>query len=203
MLFKKIPYLTIAIFGYGLFLTLFYFYSPASFLEDHSVENFQLLLLFACCVTSFLNLRRSVWFRYRPFCVLAGIGCLFLFLEEISYGQRIFNISTPNFFLLHNDSKELNLHNLDHGFLQSLMYALLLSWALISLLKKTSSLKSLIAKWIPVYDLEINILTILLYISTQILSYNILSYTFPEVFEVLWYTFFLILFLSNPQQSEF
>jgi len=40
-----------------------------------------------------------------------SIGFLFICLEEISWGQRIFHLSTPQFFEEHNYQKEINLHN--------------------------------------------------------------------------------------------
>ena len=53
---------------------------------------------------------RSKWFLFVTF----GLG-LFLFFaagEEISWGQRIFGISTPEYFQQHNAQQETNLHNL-------------------------------------------------------------------------------------------
>ncbi len=44
--------------------------------------------------------------------ILAGFMFLFGAGEEISWGQRIFNIETPEFFKKHNAQKEMNLHNL-------------------------------------------------------------------------------------------
>ena len=40
-----------------------------------------------------------------------AIGCLFIAFEEISWGQRLFDIPTPRVLELHNNQKELNLHN--------------------------------------------------------------------------------------------
>jgi hypothetical protein len=38
--------------------------------------------------------------------------CFFAFLEEISYGQRIFHLKTPYYFDRFNSHKEINVHNL-------------------------------------------------------------------------------------------
>ena len=38
--------------------------------------------------------------------------CLFGFLEEISYGQRLFSIKSPYYFERHNAHREINIHNL-------------------------------------------------------------------------------------------
>lgn len=42
------------------------------------------------------------------------MGCLFLFgaLEEISWGQRVLGIESPEWFLKHNKQGEINVHNL-------------------------------------------------------------------------------------------
>ncbi|MCE1247284.1 MAG: hypothetical protein LWY06_11625 [Firmicutes bacterium] len=41
-----------------------------------------------------------------------AVICIFGFLEEISYGQRIFHIKSPYFFDRFNSHKEINIHNL-------------------------------------------------------------------------------------------
>ena len=55
------------------------------------------------------------------FFLLLGCAFLFAFLEEISWGQRIFNFSTPQFLQGINQQNELNLHNLEsfHGITES------------------------------------------------------------------------------------
>jgi len=44
--------------------------------------------------------------------VLGGISFIFLGMEEISWGQRIFNIETPEILKNMNDQEELNFHNI-------------------------------------------------------------------------------------------
>ena len=41
-----------------------------------------------------------------------ALGLLLVFLEEISWGQRIWQVATPAFFERHNVQKEISLHNL-------------------------------------------------------------------------------------------
>lgn len=48
--------------------------------------------------------------------LILSIGFLFVCLEEISWGQRIFKVETPGFFLKHNYQDEITLHNIDLGF---------------------------------------------------------------------------------------
>jgi hypothetical protein len=54
--------------------------------------------------------------RERALGVLHGLFALFVFLvimEEINWGQRIFNIATPEILRSVNVQQEINLHNLD------------------------------------------------------------------------------------------
>lgn len=71
-----------------------------------------LLLGVVVCVARFKQLRkyRNWWFLF----VTLDLG-LFLFFaagEEISWGQRLFGIKSPEFFLEKNSQGETNLHNL-------------------------------------------------------------------------------------------
>ncbi|MGV3502141.1 MAG: hypothetical protein ACO1O1_00425 [Adhaeribacter sp.] len=83
--------------------------------EDGFVEWMTVLpLLLICLVTArrirLLASRRSSWF------VVAAISlicfCLFAVGEEISWGQRLLQTSSPAFFKTYNAQKETNLHNL-------------------------------------------------------------------------------------------
>jgi hypothetical protein len=74
--------------------------------------------------------QRLVWF-----CI--ALGAFFVGLEEISWGQRIFGISTPNIVREYNAQGELNLHNLvliKPELLHILASLLVVSWLLASLL---------------------------------------------------------------------
>jgi len=48
----------------------------------------------------------------RYFYTFLGVFLLLCFLEEISWGQRIFMVKTPVFFKAYNLQKETNIHNL-------------------------------------------------------------------------------------------
>jgi len=50
--------------------------------------------------------------RYRPFFAVLALACLYVIMEEISWGQRIFGWSSPEFFRERNLQGETNLHNL-------------------------------------------------------------------------------------------
>jgi hypothetical protein len=81
--------------------------------EDNILERgtFALLLLAGVLALRIaLRLRRSAgrgfWF-FTLFFVMCMLGAM----EEISWGQRILGIESPEFFLEHSDQREINTHN--------------------------------------------------------------------------------------------
>jgi hypothetical protein len=87
-----------------------------------------LLLGSFVCLSRFVLLlrKRPGWFLF----VTLALG-LFLFFaagEEISWGQRIFGLKTPEYFQEHNAQQETNLHNLvvDGVKLNKLIFSILL-----------------------------------------------------------------------------
>jgi len=67
------------------------------------------------CFLRFVKLfrKKSAWFLLVTFCL--GLFLFFAAGEEISWGQRIFGIKTPEYFQQHNAQHETNLHNLVVG----------------------------------------------------------------------------------------
>ncbi len=86
-------------------------------LEDSWVENAQFLsylfagmlqlYVFACLVR-----RRRMWGIFHL--LLLGLF-LFVAMEEISWGQRVFGWRTPAFLWEHNYQREMNIHNIWDG----------------------------------------------------------------------------------------
>ncbi|MCF6289806.1 MAG: hypothetical protein L3J03_02205 [Desulfobacterales bacterium] len=58
--------------------------------------------------------------RFRLFFGVLALACFYVAMEEISWGQRIFNISTPQFFKAHNIQNETNIHNIFVGPIETL-----------------------------------------------------------------------------------
>lgn len=80
------------------------------FQPEGIIEIFQNFLLFSAILISFyLFILKKL---NRKFFLKIFFLSFFIFLEEISYGQKIFEFSTPSFFLMLNTQKEFNLHNL-------------------------------------------------------------------------------------------
>jgi len=91
------------------------FFRYSYVIEDGLLESFTAFMLaltgFYCLSKTFrFRKKKSLWFL---FC-LSCLGIIFLFGagEEISWGQRIFDIESSGFFTEHNAQKEMNLHNL-------------------------------------------------------------------------------------------
>lgn len=82
--------------------------------EDGWFENVMFVIYAITAATAFalgLALRRE-GLRWAPrLQFLLAAGFLFICLEEISYGQRFFQIQSPEFFAAYNRQQETNLHN--------------------------------------------------------------------------------------------
>ncbi|MCU0289227.1 MAG: hypothetical protein MUF15_22880 [Acidobacteria bacterium] len=100
--------------------------------EDGIVEWLTAASLAACatvCLIRYFRLRSQ---KKRIFSiVLLVMALVFIFGmgEELSWGQRIFNYSSNNFFTEHNTQQEVNVHNLQFGKvrLNKIIFSLLLS----------------------------------------------------------------------------
>jgi hypothetical protein len=85
------------------------------FKEDSWAENLQVIIYLVAgvlalhCVKYLRHLSHKYWFLY----VIFGLGLLFIGMEEISWGQRIFNIQTPEIIAEFNTQDELTIHNLE------------------------------------------------------------------------------------------
>ena len=88
--------------------------------EDHFYENLQALILFlAACLMLFLFIRSKsedkIYFLKTKRNYFFLLLCLFFFLcfgEELSWGQRIFGIRTPEYLQKINAQGEISIHNL-------------------------------------------------------------------------------------------
>lgn len=83
--------------------------------EDSIIEYCQFVVYSLASAVSFLA---CVFCLKKGFMLNGSILLLFTILlitvsmEEISWGQRIFDISTPSWFIDHNKQEEISLHNL-------------------------------------------------------------------------------------------
>lgn len=111
----------IAGFALFLFVTATYIFLAAKFplayiwatYEDLFGEWLQVYLFLGALLFSVkLSFLSS---SYRWFYIVLSVACLYVILEEISWGQRLFGISSPQFFEKNNLQGEINLHNLVVG----------------------------------------------------------------------------------------
>jgi hypothetical protein len=83
--------------------------------EDSAIEYAQFVFYFvAAALSAFLSVRfiKVKLPLYGTLYCLLAIGLLFVSFEEISWGQRIFNIPNPPYFQENNSQKEISIHNL-------------------------------------------------------------------------------------------
>lgn len=94
--------------------------NPAAFADEFTVEDgfvewvtsLALFAGFCYSVYRFFKARRLFGYRGKFILAFVALVCIFGAGEEISWGQRVFDIETPQSLKERNAQKELNLHNL-------------------------------------------------------------------------------------------
>ena len=139
--------------------------------------------------------------------IIFSIIFFFGFGEEISWGQRIFNIETPNFFIEDNLQSETNIHNLMIGgvklnkliFTNGLFFIFSFYFLAIPYLyAKNNNIKSIINKFsivIPKYSQSI--IFIFFTIITYLFDHNRIS----EIWECL-FAFTMLITSINPLNKQ-
>ena len=81
--------------------------------EDNIVEWLTVVFLFLAAVLAIMYavISKRDAPRYFWFFVLFSISCSVFAIEEISWGQRIFAVDSPEYFMEHSDQQEINIHN--------------------------------------------------------------------------------------------
>lgn len=77
--------------------------------EDLPGEWIQAFFFTATLILSLLLTRYK--HPYRLFFAFLALACFYVVGEEISWGQRLFSFTSPDFFQRHNLQQEVNLHN--------------------------------------------------------------------------------------------
>ncbi len=119
--FEKIAYtilLLIILFGLYLGITDETYFNTKFAQEDGTVEWATAIMLFGISMLSLYHLI-SLWNYKKSLWRIGTFAFVVLFLfgagEEISWGQRIFEVESSEFFLQNNAQGETNLHNLVVG----------------------------------------------------------------------------------------
>lgn len=178
--------------------------------EDGLVENLTALFLFGA---SMVGLYRVFEYRKmkKPLWVLTAalIAILFFFAagEEISWGQRIFNIQSSEFFLEHNKQAETNLHNMIVGgkslnklIFSQLMFIVLIIYFVFSrlLIWKVPSLRKLANNFrVPLP--KVHHIVVMLSVNLMILSIQL--HRMEELHELSFAFVFFLIFL-NPAKID-
>ncbi|MCK5310813.1 MAG: hypothetical protein KAJ62_01810 [Desulfobacteraceae bacterium] len=102
-------FIFIVLFGFLLYTLFFDFIFLCG--EDNAVEYLSVLFWFVGFLLS-LYMILSKKFRNNFIVYLFLFICFISFGEELSWGQRIFDIKTPDFIAENNVQQELTLHNL-------------------------------------------------------------------------------------------
>jgi len=104
----------------GTYLAIFnpvYFHNVYT-MEDGIIEWLQFVALATTCfvlVKRLIHFRKSKQWIFLVTTLLAALAFFLVAGEEISWGQRLLNIETPQYFLEKNAQQEVNLHNLVVG----------------------------------------------------------------------------------------
>ena len=145
--------------------------------EDGIVENLTSIFYFISCFISFsIALKYSTNSQKLYSVPYFALACCFFFIamEEISWGQRIFGIQTPEYLMEDNYQGEMNIHNLKFFPLHALYIIVGLYGGLsrVFLPKSTvNKYKPIVNYFIPDYHLSLYFLIIgLLYLYYEYLS---------------------------------
>jgi len=118
---ERIVYLVLFVISItGAFLSYFHqeYFLNYYVKEDGLIENGTALIFFVAAAWLILRLWKTrsgkgKWYVMTSLLII--MAALFVAGEEISWGQRVFNIDTPEYLAERNAQSELNLHNLVVG----------------------------------------------------------------------------------------
>jgi hypothetical protein len=174
--------------------------------EGGFVELAQLAVLLLIFARSAIILKHP-GSEFKLFYMAVSLISLWVLLEEINYGQRIFKYSIPGFFLTHNYQQEFNIHNLSK-YTGHIIY---LSTAIIGgiLVFKRKIINNFLVRFIPkrpLNNLKYIITPPLLYIIIKIiilLAKRKLPFSLPDLDEIFELYFYLtILVFIFPQENK-
>ena len=177
--------------------------------EDGFIEYSTVVLLLASVVLVFFRwkkFRSTQTWKFTLVSWLIIVTFLFVAGEEVSWGQRIFNLETTDYFKEHNTQEELNLHNLMVGDVKinKLIFGLILTTAILIytvlvpiLYTRFTGIKRLLDAWyipVPSWRQSISYVVLMILITIIPASKNWELLEFGSVL-----IFFLI--LLNPRNK--
>ncbi len=176
--------------------------------EDGPAENLTALMLFGTCVISICRIKQYISLKNYGWIIAYILFAFFFFFaagEELSWGQRIFNIQSGEFFQQNNLQGETNLHNLQVGevkinkliFSQLLFVILLIYFVFLEFLsKKVKFIGNLVRYFnVPLPKLHH---TVMMLFSAAIIQ-GIYYSRHEELLEFVFAAIFFLIFL-NPKK---
>lgn len=138
--------------------------------EDYVIENLTAVLFLIASVGFFITAKKSSYLKSKNskaayFMIIAWALLMFVFFgEEISWGQRIFDFSTPDALLSINKQQEFTVHNIEvidnlgGGKYRYLSIMMILTGGVFPLLALTSFGKKLFQKFsYPICPLHLGV----------------------------------------------
>ncbi len=158
-------------------------------MEDGPIEYGTSIIYLLACILSFSISKGLYKQRHMLFSLLyfiLSVGFIFICLEEVSWGQRIFNVQTPEALMKYNTQKELTLHNMWGRFILHGSYILIGFYGIFARLILPGKIKkrntSLVNLFVPDYLLVFYFLPVFtLYIYFDYLSPLLVNW-FGEIF---------------------
>lgn len=135
------------------------FFENRYLMEDGEIEYATVALLLTSCtlvVIRWLRLHRDRSFRFTLVSLAIVTSSFFIAGEELSWGQRIFELETTDYFKENNAQEELNLHNLVVGGVKinKLIFGVILTTLILVYLvlipilyKRVRFMKELLDRW--------------------------------------------------------
>ena len=113
---------------------LFQFYFPVAynyFVSEDSWVEYGTFVCYMMAVLLILGAMIRDRSMRRPGYILLCLGLFFVAMEEISWGQRLLGIRTPQMIAQYNAQSELSLHNASFFPAEHLLFYAILIWAVI------------------------------------------------------------------------
>lgn len=179
--------------------------------EDGPAENLTALMLFAASFVSIYRIKQYVVLKKHGWVIMQAVLALFFFFaagEELSWGQRIFNIESGEFFQQNNLQGETNLHNMMVGdvkinkliFSQMLFVVLVIYFVFLEFLAKKVKFIGNLVRYFNVPLPKLHHIVMMLF-SAAIIQ-GVYYSRHEELLEFVFAAIFFLIFLNPKKWTE-